>query len=107
ILNLPHLCRAPSLEQVPEHPARGDHGPPENGGYAATGMYRGPDPPQPRAPALVVTGPVQGPTPPEGTHGPVEGPALASPAAEVRGVQEPVLPEVAGGGSGQPDGLGD
>src|SRR5215203_1009438 len=101
------LSRALSLNQRSEHPARGDHGPPENGGYAAPGMHRSPDPPQPRAPALVVSGPVQRPAPPEGTHGTVERPPLAAPAAEVRRVQETVPTEVTGGRARQPGRFGD
>src|SRR5215203_1765669 len=107
IPNSLRLSRVLSLNQRSEHPARGDHGPPEHGGYAAPGMHRSPDPPQPRTTALVVSGSVQRPAPPEGTHGTVECPALAAPAAEVRRVQETVPTEVTGGRARQPGRFGD
>src|SRR5215212_11576502 len=107
IPNFLRLSRAFSLNQGSEHPARGDHGPPENGGYATPGMHGSPDPPQPRTSALIVTGPVQRSAPPEGTDGPVESPVLAPPTAEVRRVQEPVSTEVTGGRVRQPGRFGD
>ena len=48
IPNVPPVLALSSLNQRSEHSARRDHGPPENGRYAAPGMHRSPDPPQPR-----------------------------------------------------------
>src|SRR5215212_7015150 len=101
------VSQALSLIQRSDFPALGDQAPPENGGYAPAGMHRRPDPPQPWTFALVITGPVQRPASPEGTHGPVERPARASPAAEVRGIKEPVPAEVPGSRTRQPCRLGD
>src|SRR5215204_460483 len=95
IPNVPPVL-LPSLNQRSEHSARRDHSPPENGRYAAPGMHRSPDPPQPRTPAIVVRGPVQRSAPPEGTHGPVQRPARAPPSAEVLWVEDLKLSEISG-----------
>src|SRR5215204_88218 len=101
ILDVLRLLLASSLNQRSEHSARGDHSPPENGRYATPRMHRCPDPPQPRTPTIVVRGPVQRSAPPERTHGTVQRPASAPPAAEVCGVQDLVLAEIPGGRSRQ------
>src|SRR5215210_4186756 len=82
------------LNQRSEQPARGDHSSPENSRYSASRMHRSPDPPQPRTSTVVVAGPVQRPTPPEGTRRPVERSARAPPGTEVRGVEDLVLSKV-------------
>src|SRR5215210_4337546 len=84
------------LNQRSEHPARRDHSSPQNCRYAAPGMHRSPDPPQPRTSTIVVRGPVQGSAPPERTRGPVERSSYAPPGAEVSRVEDLVLPEIAG-----------
>src|SRR5919107_657206 len=90
---IPNVLFLPSLNQRSEHSARRNHSPPENGRYAAPGMHRSPDPPQPRTPAVVVERPVQRSAPPEGTRGPVQGPARAPPGAEVPRVEDLILSE--------------
>src|SRR5215210_4682635 len=65
-------------------------------------MDRSPDTPQPWTPTILVSRLVQRPTPPERVHGSVERPAGAPPAAEVRWVQDLILPEIPVGRSQQP-----
>src|SRR5215211_5989688 len=91
---IPNVLFLVSLNQRSEISARRDHSPPENGRYAASGMHRSPDPPQPRTSTIVVKRPVQRSALPERTHSPVQRPARAPPGAEVPWVEDLILSEI-------------